>query len=102
MATAIRLGDTGHMRDLDFRSAGFVMDAAYPTGGYPVTPAQFGLKTIRFFDATASQGYIFEYVAGKLKVFVSGTTGAALNEAAANLAALNGVVVTILAVGDPA
>lgn len=60
-------------------------DASYPTGGYLLTPAQFGLTSIDEIFAFSTGGYLIEYVeaTGKVKVTVPGAgaavfTGAAL------------------------
>lgn len=53
-------------------------DTSYPTGGYALTPAQFGLVSIIAVDANPSQGaghpVVYNTTTGKLQWFTSGGT----------------------------
>jgi len=60
-------------------------DASYPTGGYVLTPGQFGLTTINQIYAFSTGGYLAEYVpsTGAIKLSIPGAgsavfTGSAL------------------------
>lgn len=63
-----------------YRRAFFTItpDASYPTGGYPLTPGQFGLVSIIAVDANPSQGaghpVVYNVSTGKLQYFTSGGT----------------------------
>lgn len=54
-------------------------DAAYVTGGEPLTLAQLGLRAADVVNAQSSGGYIFEYdyVNQKLKAYYANYPGAA-------------------------
>lgn len=75
-------------------------DAAYPTGGWPLTKVQIGLGASDTVDAvivTSDAGYfpVYDIANQKLKVYTAAAT-----EAAANLAGLNTSVFRLLAFGN--
>ena len=43
-------------------------DTDYPTGGWPVTPANFRLRGIRHLDLEPVGGYVFEYDDANAKI----------------------------------
>lgn len=71
------------------------LDASYPTGGYTITPAQFGLTTFDFVLAAPSNGYTATFSDATQKLIVYSTAATQVT-AATNLAA---VVVRVLAMG---
>jgi hypothetical protein len=107
-------------RDLGQSTTGMTCDSSYPAGGYPVTPSQLGILTMKDlsgnfvgqpdrvdcvvktgqgltaqYDYTAGAGFI-----GKIKLFVSGTTDSVLNEAGSNDVS-SAVIVRLVAQGSP-
>jgi hypothetical protein len=99
-------------------------DAAYPAGGYPVQPRDIGLLTMRDVSGNfvalagpidcavkgaAAGGLLaqFDYTtsgstyAGRVKLYVRGTTDSVLNEAGTNDVSAS-VIVRITANGHPA
>jgi hypothetical protein len=86
-------------------STDMTCDASYPAGGYPVTPANLGLLSapvsVECYVRTA-QGLLAMYdnTNSKIKLFVSGTLDAVLNEAGSNDVSTS-VVVRITATGTP-
>jgi len=47
-------------------------DSSYPTGGYSLSPSLIGLDTVESMIIQPESGYTFEYLNGKVKVFVVG------------------------------
>lgn len=67
------------------------MDAAYPAGGYPITPATFGLSSIDFIDvqgvrqgvdASHAVAWEWDHVNSKLKAWKANGATATLGEVA--------------------
>lgn len=86
--------------------ADLTLDAAYPTGGYSLTPSQFGLLEIWALvpiGGTAPAGIIphYDFTARKLKLFGgSAASQGAFNELAANSAVVSATtVLRLLAIG---
>lgn len=83
----------------------FKADAAYATGGYPITAAAIGMKRITaisdFGPVTAgASGKVAEYdqVNGKVKILVSAAAASALQEVA-NASDQSGVTRRMVALG---
>jgi hypothetical protein len=59
----------------------------YVTGGIAITPAQCGLGVINSFIPKPAAGYVFQYSAGLVLAYVTGTSADThLNEVATNTA----------------
>lgn len=77
-----------------------VADNAYPAGGYPVTPAQFGLSSIIAIvpcDTPGGAHVVYNNSTGKLIFLVSGTSGSKLSESGATT--VNGETARLLVIG---
>lgn len=79
-------------------------DTDYPTGGYPLTAAMFGLTTLEFVDCPGVGGYVcqYDYTAAKLLVLTGDNDAGAdgpLIEAASGLNALDTLTVRALGRG---
>jgi|SRR5215471_3427552 len=107
MAASPAIIKRGAAGDLFFRIVDITLDASYPTGGYPLTPAQFGFGqngVIFMVDGNLSKtgGWLaaWDYTNAKLQVFdSSGAANAAQHEVAA-ATPLTGVVVRLIAYGQ--
>lgn len=78
-----RGADRGRFPDMRLVIKDVVADGAYPTGGYPVTPAMFGLTAIfAIVPAPTPDGAHVSYdaAAGKLKYLVSAASGSKFAE----------------------
>lgn len=107
MAASAAIVKRGAAGDMFFRIVDVTLDAAYPSGGYPLTPAQLGLGAsgIPYMvdAATVSKtgGWLvgWDYTNGKLQVFDgSGAASAVMHEVAANTV-LTGVVARLFVMG---
>jgi hypothetical protein len=91
--------------DLSVRIVDVTLDNAYSAGGYTLAPKDMGFGTngqIVFVLGGPCDGFLTEWdeAASKLKVRdSSGTAGTATPEVANSLAALNGTVVRLMALG---
>lgn len=91
--------------NLNIRVVDVTLDAAYAAGGYTLDPQKMGFGSngqIVYVLSGPADGYLTEYdeATNKLKVRdVSSAVGVAAIEVANALAALNGVIVRILAYG---
>jgi len=101
MAATPVIVNRGAAGDLFSRIVDITLDAAYPAGGYALTPQQLGFGangTILFVDAgtvSKATGWLvgWNYSTGKLQVFDgSGAASTAMSEVGANTV-LTGVVV---------
>lgn len=56
--------------------ADVTLDASYPTGGYQLDPAPFGLTTFDFVLPSSNKGYIaeFDHTTGKMLIHSASTT----------------------------
>lgn len=89
-------------REIDLRLVikDVVGDGAYSAGGYPVTPAMFGLNSIvAVISAPTSDGahVVYDAAAGKLKFLVSAASGSKFAEPGA--AVVNGSTARLLVFG---
>lgn len=78
------------------------LDSSYPTGGYLLSPADFGFSSeieVMLTQSASGYDYEFDYNASKLKAYRVNVTGAQLGEvpAATNLSA---VTVRCIAFGN--
>lgn len=104
------LGVTVNKRDVTSaakrRKVTFTFDAAYAVGGYALAPAAVELGTldiVEFASGCTSAGHTPYYNkgTGKIQMFVTGAAaGSPLQEAAANLASLNGATIEAVIEGD--
>lgn len=105
--TAVQTGVPGESR---FVVADITMDAAYPAGGYPITPASFGLSSIDFLSISGGvrQGtaaglgicWEWDHVASKLKAWKVGAAVATpLSEVANTDLAVGGAKLRVYVVG---
>jgi len=91
--------------NLNIRVVDVTLDAAYAAGGYTLDPQKMGFGSngaIIFVLSGPADGYLTEWdeAGSKLKVRdVSSAVGVAAIEVANSLAALNGVVVRLMAYG---
>lgn len=105
MALAYSIKDRSAFGDLFVRVADITLDAAYAAGGYALTPQLLGFGangTILHVASGVVGGFLTEWnpATGKLMVRdSSGGVGAASPEVANSLAALNGLVVRVVAYG---
>lgn len=56
------------VRGIRQRVVAVTADTDYPTGGWPVTPANFRLTGIRHMDLESVAGYVFEYDDANAKI----------------------------------
>lgn len=103
MAVVVALLKRAKNLTLHQNIAEVTFDNSYPTGGEPVTPAQFGVRSIDMMLITNNGGYIFEYdhVNNKIKAYNS-TTGVALASPGSEVVAatnLSAVVLRALVIG---
>jgi len=107
MALAYSIKRRGSAGDLNYRIVDITLDAAYAAGGYTLVPQFMGFGSngtlmLAVVGGGGRAGFFMEYdqVANKLMVRdFSGGVGVASPEVANSLAALNGVVVRVLAWG---
>jgi len=106
MALGYAVRRRGSFGDLNYRIVDVTLDAAYAAGGYTLSPKDMGFGTngviVFVLPSPTADGFHMEFdeATGKFKVRdSSGTVGAATPEAAGNLAALNGIVVRMMAMG---
>lgn len=101
MAAAIvtLVDDTQHNGDLRSSGMDYVFSTSYATGGEAITPAQFGLQTIAFADASvkvAGTGSVtavhYNVPTGKLLAYTAAAQ-------VANTTDLSGVTIRIVAYG---
>lgn len=71
-------------------SGTIALDASYPTGGYALSPAKFGLTTVSgvLFEDTAGYGVVYNRTTDKVQVYSTGNTEVAN---ATNLSTLQAV-----------
>jgi hypothetical protein len=94
------------LADKVFRLVDFVADNSYPTNGYALTAAQFGLSKIDMVIPLSSTGHlpVFDIANSKLKFFHGDNGNASAGPAieVANLSAtLNAVSVRLFVIGEP-
>jgi hypothetical protein len=92
-----------------FKIVEVTLDASYTLGGYAVTPANFGLVTIKKLyvmsvgaagSGGSGYGATWDRVNSKIKFWRTGTAVTTpLQEVAANEAGLNGLILQVLAIG---
>lgn len=104
MAVTASLKKRMQAGELQIRVVDLTLDNSYPTGGWAVTPQQLGLGlngVVWFVMLPEINGFTFEwdYVNNKLKAFWGGGAGAANAQYTNAGAALNAVVIRILAFG---
>lgn len=61
MAANIRFVDQGPSKTLDWRMIEITFDSAYPTGGYPLAPADVDMAKIVGVTCLPANGYTFDY-----------------------------------------
>lgn len=95
MAATIVTNKRTKMQAMYVAVADVTGDDSYPTGGYPITPAIFGLTTFDTVLVPSSSGYTANYNAatGKIVVYASANTQVA------NAVDLSAVTFRILAMG---
>lgn len=84
--TVVRSSVVGSLREVDVTVA---CDDDYPTGGYPITPADVGLSEIYSVSSAVGAGFVFQYVpsgtgGGKLMAYDTSGDAGALTEAASS------------------
>src|SRR5947209_10552276 len=104
LAVANRKTVGGGTGDLTFATADITLDNAYPTGGWPGIASLLGFTTLFALVDQDCAGFQIGYrqATDQLRVFDQPAAAAAgaSPEAAANLAALNGIVIHVLAIGQ--
>lgn len=92
------------LADKVFRLVDFVADTSYPTNGYVVTAAQFGLNKIDMVLPLASTGHmpVFDLANLKLKFFHGDNGNASAGPAieVSNGNSLAGVTVRLFVIGE--
>jgi hypothetical protein len=107
MALGYQVIRRGSFGDLNYRIVDITMDAAYPTGGYILSPQQMGFGSngsivFGLVSGGGADGFLTEWdeTTARLRIRdASGGVGAATPEVAANLAGLNAVKVRVFALG---
>lgn len=79
MAIVASIVKTGVPGDLAYHIVDLTLDAAYPAGGYAITPATFGLSSIDFLHVSGARGsaggataglvWEWDHVNSKLKAY---------------------------------
>lgn len=108
MALAYTIRRRGSAGDLAYRVVDVTLDNNYPAGGWVLSPQSMGFGStgdIVFALLTGRSGYalVYDHTSDKLRAYQGDNANAAAApgvELAGASAALNGVVVRILAFGD--
>jgi hypothetical protein len=107
MAATPTIVDRGAAGDLFFRVVDVLLDASYPAGGYPLTPAQLGFgangvifAVIAGFDKAGTGWSIgWDYTNSKLQVFDGSGAANAVQHQVIATTVLTGIIARIIALG---
>lgn len=102
MAATITVNSVAVPGDRHFAIADVTFDSSYPTGGYAVTPATFGLtSSIDFLVANDAAGYNvrFDNVNSKIMLYDTGASSGAVLAETASTTDVHTVTTRVLAFG---
>lgn len=97
MAASTRFVASGLVPNLAYRDVEVSLDASYPTGGYVLSAASLGMKTLRAIVPSEPAGYSvgWDMANGKLVLYTAGGTQVA------NATNLSTVKIRLFVIGEP-